>query len=320
MLVFVFSAYYALRKVPFAKTIIAIFCLFPMVLQQTSSFSYDSIVLAAIVVIIALGLRWGFSDQRPTKSEMLIYFAFSIVLFGAKGGTYSLFSFLPLLYGLSKEKLKVLWRDYKKQIISLLILFIVIMFSGTIKNVFQSSAMQKQEVSQENSDGYIIEWAGEEGYTMSWVLEHPIETVRVWYSTIKCNWSFYLYTMFGSSLGWWQIGMPVWVVWIYGVLSLISLISVKGGQHIRIYDRIWMLLICAFSCVMVMAAMFFFWSPMSYGVIIGIQGRYFLPPYIAMMYCVRNKWIALKWNLEKPLFFTTVMLASCVVWYVMRNF
>lgn len=220
---------------------------FPMVLQQTSSFSYDSIVLAATVVIIALGLRWGFTEQRPIKSEMLIYFGFSIILIGAKGGSYSLFCFLPMLYGFSKEKLKVLWSNYKKQILALFILFIVIMFSGTIKNVLNSSAMEMQDITQETKDEYIISWAGEEGYTMSWVLEHPFETMRIWYVTILHNWTFYMYTLFGSSLGAWQIGVPVWIIWLYLAMSLGSTISVKQERYMTISDRILVVLLSAFS-------------------------------------------------------------------------
>lgn len=328
MLVFVFSAYYALKKVPFGKMIIAGFCLLPMVLQQTSSFSYDSIVLASTIVVIALGLRWGFTEERPTTSEMVVYLLYSIFLIGGKGGAYSVFCFLPMLYGLSKEKLKVLWKDYRKQIIILMVMFVVIMFSGTIKTVLNSTAVSNQEISEEGVDAgeeaeeskNIIGWAGEEGYTISWVLEHPVETIRSWYYTFVCNWSFYLYTMFGSSLGWWQIGIPVWVIWIYGGMALVNTISIKGEKQMSIPDRVWVTLLSVFSCVMFMAAMFFFWSPKSYGIIVGIQGRYFLPPYLAMMYCIRNNKIALKWNLEKPLLFANVILASVAVWFVMRNF
>ena len=114
--------------------------------------------------------------------------------------------------------------------------------------------------------------------------------------------------------------MPVWVIWIYGVMALISIISVKDENYMTVYDRVWVTLVSAFSCAMVMAAMFFFWSPMSYGTILGVQGRYFLPPYLAMMYCLRNKRIALKWNIEKPLFFVNIGLAILMVWYVIRNF
>lgn len=328
MLLFVFSAYYALKKVPFGKMIIAGFCLLPMVLQQTSSFSYDSMVISATLVIIALGLRWCFTENRPTTSEIVVFLIYSVLLIGGKGGAYSVFCFLPLLYGLSKEKIKVLWNDYKKPIIILLIMFVVIMFSGTLKTVLNSSAAtSNQEISEETGvveeveePKHIIGWAGEEGYTISWVLEHPMETVRVWYYTFLCNWSFYLYTMFGSSLGWWQIGIPVWVIWIYGVMALVNTISVKGDRYMTIPDRIWVTLISALSCAMFMAAMFFFWSPMSYGVIVGIQGRYFLPPYLAMMYCIRNKRMALKWNLEKPLFLANIVLACVAVWFIMRNF
>lgn len=327
MLFFVGSAYYAVKKVPFGKMIMVGFCLLPMVLQQTSSFSYDCMLLASTVVVLALGLKWCFTEERPTTSEMIMFLAYSIFLIGGKGGSYSAICFLPMLYGLSKEKIKVLWKDYKKQIIILLIMFVVIMFSGNIKTVLSSTAVSDQQVSEEVSDTEepeeaknIIGWAGEEGYTVSWVLEHPFETVRAWYYTFVCNWSFYLYTMFGSSLGWWQIGIPVWVIWIYGLMALINTVSVKNERHMTIPDRVWVTLVSVFSCVMFMAAMFFFWSPRSYGIIVGIQGRYFLPPYLAMMYCLRNKRIALKWNIEKPLLLANVVLASVAVWYIMRNF
>jgi uncharacterized membrane protein len=95
------------------------------------------------------------------------------------------------------------------------------------------------------------------------------------------------------------------------------MISVKGERYMLITDRVWVILVSAVSCAMFMAAMFFFWTPKSYSVIEGVQGRYFLPPYLAMMYCVRNKKFALKENIERPLFFATLLLAGITVWYIM---
>lgn len=111
MLFFAFSTYYATKKLPFGKLILAGFCLMPMVLQQTSSYSYDGIVISSTVVIISLGLKWCFTEEKPSLSEIIVFLLYSIFMIAGKGGVYSVFCFLPFLYGLSKEKIKVLWKD-----------------------------------------------------------------------------------------------------------------------------------------------------------------------------------------------------------------
>lgn len=324
VLFFVLSATYAMKKIPFGKMILASVCLLPMTLQQTSSLSYDNAIITSSIVIIALGIKWCFSEENIEKNEIVAYFIFTFILLIAKGGIYATVCLLPFLYRFSKAKNKKMWQKYKVPIILLIIMVIVVLGTGKVSELAKTmfdSASTADSVESATENVNIIQWAGEEGYTVSWILENPFETIRIFVMTFVLNWRFYLHSLIGDPLGWMQLSLSNKCVYAFIAIGLLSTISSKSdkifmsaGNKVLLFGSTF---VTALLCAL---AMFLFYSPKSYGVILGLQGRYFLPFYLAILLCFRNRKISIKYNIEKILLIANVFLCSYVVVNFLHGF
>lgn len=326
-LFFVFSSTYAIKKIPFGKMIIAGFCLLPMTLQQTSSVSYDNPLLAASIVVIALGIRWACTDASIKKSELIFYLICSIFLVAGKSGVYGAFCILPIIYKCSREKLLEIWRKHKKQIIICFAIFAGVWLVSKGINIVSSMSQPTPEVSNPSAveleaakyENYIY-WAGAEGYTIKYLLMNPVELFHIILNTIILKMDFYISTLYGQTLGWFQIGLPWMVILAYAFIGLVSAFSLDGERFLFIKDKVWIGLFALISCGMCAAAMLLFWTPKGYGYIEGVQGRYFLPPYLACLFCLGGDKVRFRKNIDRELLFITVLLSAVMIFCLLRLF
>lgn len=323
MLFFVGSAYYAMKKIPFGKMILAGVCLLPMTLQQVSSYSYDNALIAATMVVLALGLRWGFSGEEVRKSEMVIYLAYSIVLILGKSAVYSVFCLLPLGYNVSKEKVVDLWRKYKKIIVAIgiIVCIVIIIKIPSVMDVIDGTPM---ELVAEDGTAVVyenyIQWANSEGYTLKGLITNPRETFNVLLNTLIVKGDFYVFSMYGYSLGQFQIGIPSFIILIYAIISILSAVSVEGKRLLCMKDKTMMIFLALASFGLCLLSMLLYWTPRNYNYIEGVQGRYFLPPYVVALFCIGGENVRLKKNIDRELLLLTVMLGAFMVFSILRQF
>lgn len=323
MLFFVGSAYYAMKKIPFGKMMLASVCLLPMSLQQISSYSYDNTLLAAIMVVFALGLRWGFSSEKIKKSEVAIYCVYSIILVIGKSAVYSFFCLLPIVYKISKDKVQEIWKKYKKFIILICAIgcLVAIILIPIILSILGGTPM---EVTAE--DGTIIvyenyiQWANEEGYTIKGLLMHPREAFNVLVNTLIVKGDFYLLSMYGYSLGQFQIGIPLVIIMMYAAIGVLSAICIEGKNVLSVNHKVIMTFLVLVSAGLCVLSMWLYWTPRSYGYIEGVQGRYFLPPYVVALFCIGGENFRLKKNIERELLLCNVLIGTIMVFSILRQF
>lgn len=324
VLFFVLSVTYAIKKIPFGKMILASVCLLPMTLQQTSSLSYDNAVITSSIVIIALGIKWCYSEEDIRKNEIVAYFIYTFILLIAKGGIYSLFCILPLLYRFSKNKNHKMWSKYKVPIIVFCVMVLLAFGAGKVPQLIVNmvtSAPDAANAEAVTENVNIIGWAGEEGYTVSWIFENPLETIRVFAMTFVLNWKFYLFSLVGNPLGWMQLEIPKKCLGLFMLISLVSTISSRDDKTFMTVKSKLLLLVAGIGTALLCAlAMFLYWSPKNYGVILGLQGRYFTPLYLVVLLCLRNMKISLKYNCERIILMANVFLCSYVCVFILHCF
>lgn len=333
MLFFVAMATYGIKKAPFGKMILAGVCLLPMTLQQISSFSYDNPIIAATIVVMALGLRWCYSEENIQRNELIMYAFSSVILLVGKGGVYFMFIFLPFIYKFSKEKLQLLWNKYRVQTIVFALAAVVIFFRdkiiGFIQGLFAAPAVtetvvESTETLAESAEtvaqvGNYITWAGAEGYTVSYLLTHPGELINLLYNTFMENMDWYLGSMLGNSLGWFQISIP-WVLLIvmFVVLLLATVKPAKESGELVLMDKLIVGFFAVISMGLCIAAMLLLWTPMGARSILGVQGRYFLPPLVAALFALRNSKLQLSRNIDRELLYTMFVINIVVIYFVLR--
>lgn len=326
-LFFVFASTYAIKKIPFGKMIIAGVCLLPITLQQTSSVSYDNPLLTAYIVVIALGIRWAFTESDIKKSELIFYGICSIFLIAGKSGVYAAYCLMPFIYKYSREKIFEIWKKYKKQIV---IGFAIVMGIWLVsKGIDYISAMSLPPVEPSEPTAVELEaakyenyiyWAGAEGYSIKYLLTHPVELLYILVNTIIIKMDFYISTLYGQTLGWFQVGLPWFVILLYAFIGLVSAFSLDGDRFLSVKDKSFMAIFSIISCGLCAAAMLLYWTPKGYGYIEGLQGRYFLPPYMACLFCLGGNSVRFRKNIEKELLFLNVLLSAIMVFCLLRLF
>lgn len=264
---FVLATFYSIRKIPFGKMVLFTVALFPMTLQQTSSLSYDNLLIAAFFVLTALSLHWRFEGGQIKISEAVICLLADVVLLGIKGGAYALFIFLPAALQLKREMIT------KKRLLFLAVLFVVcgIVFGGRI-------GMYLEQLNNPERSGAYIAYADEYGYSL-YELLHPVSRLlSMLWNTLWQNGRLYVVTMAGAALGWLHIILPGEVIWLYYVVLLGASLRKKGeGIYLRIQERVIIWGMCFVCTALIFVSMLLYWTPRSASTIEGIQGRYFLP-------------------------------------------
>ena len=94
---YLFMMYWFIRIMYFAKTAAFLIALLPMTIQQCCSYSYDSVVIEAAFLYIALLFRMMYEKKKVQKPQMFWYIVFAALLAVSKGGTYMPLCFLTLL-------------------------------------------------------------------------------------------------------------------------------------------------------------------------------------------------------------------------------
>jgi uncharacterized membrane protein len=100
--------------------------------------------------------------------------------------------------------------------------------------------------------------------------------------------------MIGSQLGWLNDYVPVVLVRIFGILLVISFFRRSyESETLSVKMRTAMILFSFISILMIIAGMLITWTPITYGAVEGVQGRYFLPILLPILLSFRgNKIIA----------------------------
>lgn len=317
VLFFSLCSYYAMKKLPFGKMILFVFCLLPMTLQQTSSYSYDNIILAATVIVVSMALHWAYGEGDVRKSEVLIYLLASYILLTAKGGTYGVLCFLPFVLKYSREKIN---RKNIGIVAAFAAFAIVVIVSGSMLSLYTSGGTDAA-LTGENAGRTYLAWADSYTYTLPELLYHPKLVLIILWNTILSNGRYYLESMVGSPLGWLNILIPY--VSIYGFLFLLLAAAFQSHEkevYLRRMDKIIIWLMCLMGCGISMAAMLLYWTPKEMGVIAGVQGRYFLPMLLPGLFTLRwRKW---KWkrNCDMEIAVCVVLLEIITVFSLLRTF
>ena len=145
------------------------------------------------------------------------------------------------------------------------------------------------------ADSY-VEWAGEAGFSMSLLIHNPVLLVRMFYQTLLWNAKDMHITMIGGWLGNLDqvLDVPYLAVWAF-TLCLIGLALKIPGEQIRMNmrQRVWTGFLCAACGGLTMLSMLIAWTPVSSRVILGVQGRYFLPFLPVLLLALKNRTVVL---------------------------
>lgn len=331
MLMFVVAVYYAIKKIPFGKGVVFVWALLPIVLQQTSSFSYDAPIFSLSIVLIAATLNLAYpADEdvlkqgiwKSCRGTVIVLFLSCMLLLPCKGYALLPLVFLPLMllpgflrkhhnsiYAL-KEKIKPWMKVGFWGIVAVAFVAVCLFVGRILQNI----------TAPENINNNYIEWADCNGYTVGYFIKKPIALIEILFNTVWYKGDTYLNQMLGGSLGWLEIEIP-WMFLIGFLLLLVYAALRREGdtQLISMGQRIWFLLVFAGVCILALAGMLLYWTPNVFGTIEGVQGRYFLPALTLGLLALRTKKTIVSAEADNYVMLWTLFLQIFVVTAIFKK-
>ncbi|MFR5752404.1 DUF2142 domain-containing protein [Faecalibacillus intestinalis] len=309
---YIWLTYFSIKKIPIGKQLLFMISILPMCSQQMMSLSYDAILNASAFFCLAYGLFFVYHSEDVRYDEYIKYLFAAVLLLSIKSAIYSFLLLVPILSKFDNINGNVhLERKHKIiLVLSISILILLLNFvsfgSTSSKEVVESTAVSK----------HIISWSGTEGYSIGWLITHPIEGIALFINTINLKLEWYYYSCLGQDLSWFTVKLPFELFKCWGLLLLIS--ALKKEEN-KIDGRMRILFICINSIVffLVLLSMCIYWTPLGYDHIEGVQGRYFIPIIYTIIIIINNKKICLKENIYKyinvfPCFLVVLTIRSLI--------
>ena len=272
LIFFICLAYLSYRITPVGKNVFAVVMLLPMTQHLAASYSYDAGILALSFLLTALIMRAVYRKDLLLAKESAEILITALLLAPCKV-IYSFIALAVLLVPSSRFRSR--GQGICIKIGCLLIIVLAVLATRLAGIVAVSGAGPDASGT--------LDFRGEESgyfYTVGDVISSPIKFVIMFFRTIDELGSFYLLTMVGSSLGWFQaeIEMPSFLSIALIVLLLISMVRADDDSIVLPSSlRGTGILVFCIGSAAAMASMLFGWTFNTEQLIMGVQGRYFLP-------------------------------------------
>lgn len=289
VLCYSFVTWWAVKKIPFGKMAVFAISALPMTLHLIASYSYDAITIAAIILFVSQILYICNKKSPVVWHDLLLCAVLSVIIAPSK------IVYIPILFivmFIPKEKFKT------KAVTAFSIKAGIIFIGIAVALIIQGASMGRVASST------VCPWTEGELYTLTDILKEPINTIRVFSETLFNKGDFYLSTLVGGSLGWFQIYIPVYCYMPFYFILLYSFMKRDGETAvINYHKKLFMFLIVLVSSFLILLSMFLAWTPNFSPVIEGVQGRYFLPLLMLIYLIVRNKTVSVNSSGDKFLCF-----------------
>jgi len=305
-LFFCFCAFLAYRIAPRGKSVIVFVSLLPMTLHLAASYSYDSGIIAYSLILFACLMRGFFGEQRSVGyKEVFFYLVISVFLAPCKV-IYSGLVLLGLFVPLSK------FQDVRIGRYSKLFLVLAVVVSVLALRVASMSML----VSQPSGVTRGMEAA--QYYTLNDIILHPRNSFLVFFRTLDSLGDFYWESALGYSLGWFQenLRFPAFYMIPYLLFGFICCLDSEDEPSF-LNPSCSVLFIIAFALAALgsIASMWLGWTFNYEKIILGVQGRYFLPALPALLFGLRTR--LFRFNSSSIVFITLGMcLMNCL--YLIR--
>lgn len=301
---YIVITYFALKKMPVFKTGFALVLLMPSILSRAAAITYDGLLMAYIFLFVAYVMYYVHNKTTIQVRDAVFMVLTGIALTVGKGGAYV--PFLLLLFLIPKENFGT--KIKYPIIVASSILVCLLAYCLCNLSLFTDIADSTKGATND------LAWTEDEGYTLKYIITHPVESVKLLVKTIISYGYQWYGEMIGDGYGWLQIYVSPFLTLAYTAVIAIASLNVNGeevclGKKTR-YTFAGVIL---FSSALVILSMWIFWTPLNYGIIAGVQGRYFIPMLMLMVLLLKNKTALIKKDMSRLLMLASylIMVVSC---------
>ena len=293
LLFFAGMVYWSMKALPFGKMVVCGVSVLPMSLHLAASYSYDAFLMGMCFLFGSYCLYLAFAKPVVQKRDIVLL-AFLAAAFGPCKMVYAVMLGFALLIPVKKFGG---WKDWGMGAVIVAVAFLTAMVLVNRETVQDYAA---------GTDSY-VSWAGEEGFSIPFILHNPQVYIRMMYETLVHQGDEWALSMLGESLGTLDpvLSVPFFVlVFLAACLALLGIRRAGEALYLSGRQKAWIVFL-ALSCLAgLMTAMMVGWTPLSSRVIEGVQGRYLLPvlPFLTMT-MKSNRLVRTAGSDEKLLFY-----------------
>ena len=270
--------YIAIKKIPFGKILLTAYLLIPMMMQQATAISVDSIMNAIIILYISYTLNLVFKKDELTKKEKIIYLVFSVFI-GVSKVTY-----IPILgMGLILAKRRKEMNIKTKTIIGVLSVLICIISWFTLTKLTSG-------YENESAKKYLETTGVNSSEQLSLALHNPLHFIKtILIYNFRVNGDFYILSSIGQNMGWLSINAPITYSIMYILLLFASIYVEKNEVALDIIEKGLMIVLSLGMALLVVIGLYLQWTEVGAEFVAGVQGRYFLPIGIMFLLALCKK-------------------------------
>lgn len=296
LLLFAILGMLAVRRMPFGKNILFAVALMPLTLQQASSYSYDSVIIAFAFYYIAICLDLAYCARRIRLTDIAALLVCIMVFCAPKAGVYVLLvGLLPIVFWNKQLPKKKLWVTVGVSAIGAAAFMLIF-------NLWRLGG--STDVS-----------AAPECFTLGDAFAHPKMFISLWVNAYFESKETWFYSLFGSDMAWVNLKIEKSFALAFG--SLLMLSSVREDKRLspldmRNTDRIFMIPVILLTTAGFCAASYL-WTPIDATAIFGLQTRYIIPVLPLILLCLRNSALTCRKSITN---FLTVSLVVTNAFYI----
>ena len=297
LMFFITCIYIAIKKIPFQKALVFSIALLPMTMQQASSFSYDCFINGLSILLVACIMQSIYKKDPISKSE-IVWIAVITALLSPAKTIYYFLVFLVLL--IPKER----FAGKKSHLLSKLVMLGSGILTILIFNIPSFSTIASSEGRY---------------YTLSYVLSNPITTFKMFFDSLEAMCDFYFYSALGQQLSGLTLYLPMTLINLFAVVLFLAGIKNKDESDvINIKQKSFIFVVSFVILGLVFLSLMLGFTPNTYDLIIGVQGRYFIPILLPLLLLLRNQAIVSLKSIDKYVLCFLFLLQFDVLWKILN--
>lgn len=308
LILFILFGTLGIYFLPKFKEFIFLVSLLPTTIELASSYSYDAVMISSMIFFVSYVFFLAHEKKEFDIKDLVIVSLIAGLVLPCK---MVYFPMLLMLFSIPLYKFKFRGKvdgKIKKENIAFFLASAVVVLLSWVFAMYLVNRSTVVGYSTSNTSS--LEWAGEESYTIGYLLHNKLKAVKLFYNTLLLQLEYYHKTMFGAYLGHADdvVGIPYIGFLVLNIGMIFSVFGEAKEKQLLVKERVLTGISIFFVIFLVLLSMLIAWTPISSEFIEGVSGRYFIPVLLPLLMICRNNKIAIKDETKRNIIFLFILI------------
>ena len=308
LILFILFGTLGIYFLPKFKEFIFLVSLLPTTIELAASYSYDAVMISSMIFFVSYVFFLAHEKKEFDIKDLVIVSLIAGLVLPCK---MVYFPMLLMLFSIPLYKFKFRGKvdgKIKKENIAFFLASAVVVLLSWVFAMYLVNRSTVVGYSTSNTSS--LEWAGEESYTIGYLLHNKLKAVKLFYNTLLLQLEYYHKTMFGAYLGHADdvVGIPYIGFLVLNIGMIFSVFGEAKEKQLLVKERVLTCISIFFVIFLVLLSMLIAWTPISSEFIEGVSGRYFIPVLLPLLMICRNNKIAIKDETKRNIIFLFILI------------